>query len=629
MLELDQIEEPLEVQIALQGGGAKLYSLLIAMREVEKLEGRLGDRSNAGSIKVTHLAGTSAGAIVAALYAARVPMEKALDWLQGLSLVDALPPHVPQGKRSRLAARLCRWLANIVLRLAPDRRAFLHNQGINLGNIVLGYPAYDSRALREQLRSLFNKHSLVRDKDNSLPRWGDFDNVRFGQFGTDGSIALSVVRTELRTRRPEVASPSANFLNFLVDSAAIPFLFRNVRDPNWDLLDGGICANLPAQFLNGTGRVAIGFHYPQESAGSEGSKWHRLLRLLDTIVDYSVERSIEEIGDENCCKLSSKLSTYDFASIVGINNKAAMAQERQLIEDQTSAFFSAFLARSRAEKKLQNDPWRLARARNKTSRALLIALESLGSLSSQKFAIIKHAQDFVLTLDPKDPRAAFRAELCEERTIDADANLGADSDHTTIRYLKVVLACPDETKIEKLSCLGFVDVEERTLAPIPCLPADKDTFARADSIKRAFLFDLKPILDIRRNIPGSAPIGHIRVRWKLTATDLIKCLCNSDSEGEEFLVDLGTVGLPQVDVEIKVHMPDQCIDACRVSIRGGARSNFIKRYSDKLFEFKERPTRSGFGYVLWEAKRINVMQLSDKKIGMKIFLPRSLKQNSA
>jgi predicted acylesterase/phospholipase RssA len=84
----------LDVQIALQGGGAKLFSLLVAMKEVERLEGRSNesdDTKEAPSIRVTHVAGTSAGAIVAALYAARVPMKAVLNRLEHLTLDDLLP----------------------------------------------------------------------------------------------------------------------------------------------------------------------------------------------------------------------------------------------------------------------------------------------------------------------------------------------------------------------------------------------------------------------------------------------------------------------------------------------------------------------------------------------------------
>src|SRR5687767_2418273 len=54
---------PIKIQLALQGGGAKLCGLLAAMDAVQELHRR-------GIIQVTRIAGTSAGSIAACLFAA-------------------------------------------------------------------------------------------------------------------------------------------------------------------------------------------------------------------------------------------------------------------------------------------------------------------------------------------------------------------------------------------------------------------------------------------------------------------------------------------------------------------------------------------------------------------------------
>jgi Patatin-like phospholipase len=77
------IQMALEVEIALQGGGARLYALLAAMKAVEDLETN-------GEIKVTKIDGTSAGAIAATIYAARVPMKNALNELDTLDFDKVL-----------------------------------------------------------------------------------------------------------------------------------------------------------------------------------------------------------------------------------------------------------------------------------------------------------------------------------------------------------------------------------------------------------------------------------------------------------------------------------------------------------------------------------------------------------
>ena len=62
------MSEPRPIQLALQGGGAKIVHLIAALEAIEKLQNE--DRL----IHVTRIAGTSAGAIAGGLFAAGVAM---------------------------------------------------------------------------------------------------------------------------------------------------------------------------------------------------------------------------------------------------------------------------------------------------------------------------------------------------------------------------------------------------------------------------------------------------------------------------------------------------------------------------------------------------------------------------
>src|SRR5437879_3733318 len=66
------------IQLAIQGGGAKIYALMAAMEAVQDLQEK-------GIIKVTKIAGTSAGAIVGCLFAAGIRMETLRARLRGMS----------------------------------------------------------------------------------------------------------------------------------------------------------------------------------------------------------------------------------------------------------------------------------------------------------------------------------------------------------------------------------------------------------------------------------------------------------------------------------------------------------------------------------------------------------------
>src|ERR1700733_2553135 len=54
---------PVKIQLAIQGGGAKIAALMATLEAVDALQTH-------GVLKVTRIAGTSAGAIVGAVYAA-------------------------------------------------------------------------------------------------------------------------------------------------------------------------------------------------------------------------------------------------------------------------------------------------------------------------------------------------------------------------------------------------------------------------------------------------------------------------------------------------------------------------------------------------------------------------------
>jgi predicted acylesterase/phospholipase RssA len=59
---------PQKVQLAIQGGGAKIVDLMATLEAIEELE-------KEGRLKVTKIAGTSAGSIVGAFFAAKIPMD--------------------------------------------------------------------------------------------------------------------------------------------------------------------------------------------------------------------------------------------------------------------------------------------------------------------------------------------------------------------------------------------------------------------------------------------------------------------------------------------------------------------------------------------------------------------------
>jgi predicted acylesterase/phospholipase RssA len=118
---------PLRVQLAIQGGGAKLCGLLAAMQALQKLE-------RDGVIEVTRLAGTSAGSIAAALFAADVDIKtvRALIIAQRKKLAKLFPTP--------------RWLGYAKV-------------------LLTGKPIVDISPLRKELDTILRKHGVTLFRD--------------------------------------------------------------------------------------------------------------------------------------------------------------------------------------------------------------------------------------------------------------------------------------------------------------------------------------------------------------------------------------------------------------------------------------------------------------------------------
>lgn len=116
-----------KIQVAIQGGGARAIPIIAALEGLRASERR-------GNCQVTRLAGTSAGSIGAALYAAELD----------LSLV-----------RARLRDN-----RDKLLRIAPARPSAL-----GYSRLALGRPVWKLKPLRKLLTTIFDEHRIHRFGD--------------------------------------------------------------------------------------------------------------------------------------------------------------------------------------------------------------------------------------------------------------------------------------------------------------------------------------------------------------------------------------------------------------------------------------------------------------------------------
>ena len=276
------------IQLAIQGGGAKITHLLAALESVQSLE-------REGLLRVTRIAGTSAGAIAGALYAAGVDMRRARDAFE--SDRDALLRAFPPAGVAR-----CAW------------------------KLVTRQPFWNAAPLRRWLTKLLGpRHSF-----------GDLD------------IPLIVVASDLTNMQPCVyESASEPLVSCIMDSAGIPFFFRTAPHPSHEhgrvVVDGGICENLPAEELTNApafGEI-VGITFGVSRTPAPLTSFADFTRaLLETAMNASVLRAQLELGANNFV-IRTDAGSFDFARAFEAGLGAEYRETRLLAEK----FFRDYAAR--------------------------------------------------------------------------------------------------------------------------------------------------------------------------------------------------------------------------------------------------------------------------------------------
>ncbi len=285
------------IQLAIQGGGAKITHLLAALQAVQELE-------REGVVRVTRIAGTSAGALAGALYAADVDMQRACDAIAS--------------RREELLRAFSPTSASLraVWKLATRR------------------PFWDARPLRAVLASLLAQRATLGDL----------------------RIPLIIVAADLTNLQPRVYdNPEEPLITSLMDSAGIPFFFRTALPPAHGdhriVVDGGVCENLPSDRLaysEEDGEV-VGITFSASRHGAPITGYLDFAQaLLETALNASVLRGQLALG-MNSFVIRSDAGSFDFRRAFDRGLGAEYRETRLLSE----AFFREYAARARALREAQ------------------------------------------------------------------------------------------------------------------------------------------------------------------------------------------------------------------------------------------------------------------------------------
>jgi|GEM_PF-2611582 len=287
----------MRIQLAIQGGGAKLVTLLAAACAVQELQSK-------GQLELTRVVGTSAGAMVGTLLAAGVDLEKFREKLKG-------------GLGKKLYESLS----------APSKTAWAwtltKGAALRKTDVLAGVIA---NALTERGTELGKPLLTLEDLYNAT------------------GVEMRIVAADLRSTVPHVYRPNLEtkgaktlILSALLDSAGIPFYFKTwLHGP---LVDGGLVQNFPWEELvdNETERFGkiLGISFfskpPQkgqalvaEAADDAGNidplktRGGFITALLNTALDATTERARTRLGSDRVLSLVPAYDTFDFQNGLGI-----------------------------------------------------------------------------------------------------------------------------------------------------------------------------------------------------------------------------------------------------------------------------------------------------------------------
>jgi len=264
--------DPVKIQLAIQGGGAKIVALMAVLEALEDLS---------KDIQVTRVVGSSAGAIAGVFFASDVGIKNIVNgWKNGE--LDKLMRELEFPKPLILPARLS------VMR-----------------HLFKPEPIWKTQAIHSYIQSVLNRHP---DKP-----------TKFSALNKIKKIKVSAISTDICDRRSRESDDEDLIVNALLNSAGLPYLMRKWNTGGSPVIvDGGIGDNLPAtkllERLNETQTdetaVCISFAPVSNPVANPTSFSEFSLSLLDAAIDVSSSQSAALVP--NTFFIKTTIRTFDF-----------------------------------------------------------------------------------------------------------------------------------------------------------------------------------------------------------------------------------------------------------------------------------------------------------------------------
>jgi predicted acylesterase/phospholipase RssA len=290
---------PLKVQLAVQGGGAKISSLLAVLEAFQ-------ESPALKPFTFTRLAGTSAGSIIVTCLAANIRARELRQRLKDGGARDLVRNLFP----------VPNWLSAV-------------------GLALLNRPLWNEKKLGGLLRTELESAGL--------------QELSFAELNKKGKCEVMIVATDLTSSKRVVFDNrgSESLISAILHSCGIPFYYRTSGSTGNVLVDGGITENFPAELLN----KELHKYGPVLGIGFKEKTWNPpsgLIgvgsALLNTAMTESTRRARKHIEDGNLFLIDTNVDTFDFQA--GFESLAGA--EYDLIYEKAQAYFEKVADRLRA-----------------------------------------------------------------------------------------------------------------------------------------------------------------------------------------------------------------------------------------------------------------------------------------